>query len=267
MLARRRSRVWFLHCLISAFLPLLIGCTPAQPPAGPTADGKSDPAKVRSADVSILFVGNSHTIHHDLPDLVCKMIRFRHPEKTVYSHVAFVPFLDAATHDSPCREEIETRRWKFVVLQAQRISVGGKHEYSRKEGIDIAKLAKERGAKVFFYSEWGLKDVAGDGARNEKIYREMADEAGVRVTPVNRAWDLALSQRPDLPLHEPDGNHQSKLGAFLTACVLFERLTGESPAPLAAFPYAAASEADRKFLVEAAVKALDHPLAGTTSEK
>src|SRR5262245_42253525 len=152
-----------LGAIFSAAFALIVGCTPAPPPAGPTADGKSDPAKVRSADVSILFVGNSHTIHHDLPDLVCKMIRFRHPEKTVYSHVVVVPFLDAAVHDSPCREEIETRPWKCVVLQAQRISASGKHDYSRKEGIDIAKLAKDRGAAVFFYSEWGLKDVAGDG--------------------------------------------------------------------------------------------------------
>jgi hypothetical protein len=246
------------NCIIfSALVAVLPGCAPAQPP-----DGKSDPAKVRSADVSILFVGNSHTIHHDLPDLICKMIRFRDPKKAVYSHVVFVSHLDAVTHDPRCGEEIETRPWKFVVLQAQRISVGGKHEYSRKEGIDLAKLAKERGAQVFFYSEWGLKDVAGDGARNEKIYQEMADEAGVRVAPVNRAWDLALVQRPDLPLHEADGNHQSKLGAFLTACVLFERLTGENPAPLAAFPYAAANEADRKFLADAAAKALDHLPAG-----
>jgi hypothetical protein len=84
----------------------------------------------------------------------------------------------------------------------------------------------------------------------------MARAAGVQVAPVGRAWDLALSRRPDLPLHSADGNHQSRLGAFLTACVLCGRLTGESPADLASFPYPGANEKDRRFLADAAAKAL-----------
>jgi hypothetical protein len=83
----------------------------------------------------------------------------------------------------------------------------------------------------------------------------MADAAGVRVAPVGRAWDLALSQRPDLPLHAADGNHQTALGAFLTACVLVGELTGESPADLASFPYPEASAADRQFMADAAARA------------
>jgi len=59
-----------------------------------------------------------------------------------------------------------------------------------------------------------------------------------------------------LPLHAGDGNHQSPLGAFLTACVLVGRLTGESPAGLASFPYPETDEKDRKFLADAAAVAL-----------
>jgi hypothetical protein len=150
--------------VLGALFPLLAGCgaerTPAtaavgraDPPAADAADGKSDPEKVRAADVSILFVGNSHTSSHNLPNLVCEMVRFRHPEKTTYAHVVGVAFLEAVGRDPRCREEIESRPWKFVVLQAQKISVSGRHEYSRAEGIDIAKLAKARGAAVFFFSE------------------------------------------------------------------------------------------------------------------
>lgn len=79
---------------------------------------------------------------------------------------------------------------------------------------------------------------------------------GVGVAPVARAWDLALAGRPDLPLHSADGTHKSELGAFLTACVLFGRLTGENPAALAAYPYLAANEADRTFLAGIAAEAL-----------
>lgn len=248
-----------------ALLSLLAGCESRPSPTSPmpssrpaaVAGRRSDPEKVRAADVSILFVGNSHTSHHDLPNVVCDMIRFRHPEKTTYAHVVGVPFLDEAARDPTCYEEVDERPWKYVVLQAQKISASGKYNYSRTEGIDLAKRAAARGAAVYFYAEWGLRGVAGDAARQEKVYREMARDAGVGVAAPGRAWDLALAERPDLPLYAPDGNHQSATGAFLTAAVLVARLTGESPAPLAAFPYPAVSDDDRRFLARIAARAVE----------
>lgn len=216
-------------------LALLAGCASGRsPPARPTA-ARSDPDKVRSADVSVLFVGNSHTTRHDLPNLVGEMIRFRRPARTVYSHVVGVGFLEDVARDPVCREEIETRPWKYVVLQAQKESRTGRFKYSQAEGEEIAKLAKARGAAVIFFAEWGLRDVPGHGPRIERVYNEMAAAAGARVAPVGRAWDLALAARPALPLHDEDGNHQTALGAFLTAAVLFGRLTDDSPAALASF--------------------------------
>jgi hypothetical protein len=245
--------------LCGLVLAPLTGCQADPPPPPPSSVQLSDPDKVRTADVSILFVGNSHTSFHNLPGVVADMFRHRHPGKVVYTHTVMAGHLDDAAKDPACREEIETRPWKFVVLQAQRISVSGKHHYSQTEGIDLARQAMARGATVYFYSEWGLRGKAGDGDRNETIYREMATEAGARVAAVNRAWDLALGERPELPLYEADGNHQSAVGAFLTACVLYGRLTGDSPAGLADFPYPAAGEADRRYLADVAARSLAWP--------
>lgn len=245
-----------LALLLCIGLPLSAGCGCwREQPVTATFVNRSDPEKVRAADVSILFVGNSHTSMHDVPKLVCDMIRFRHPQKTTYSHVVSVNFLEDAATNPACREEIDTRPWKFVVLQAQKISASGKHDYSRAEGIELAKLAKARAASVFFYCEWGLRDVPDNGPRQEKVYRAMADEAAASVATVNRAWDTALAVRPDLPLYEADGNHQSATGAFLTAAYLCGKLTGESPLALATFPYPTVSEGDRAVLAEAAAKA------------
>jgi len=223
---------------------------------GELANGESDPEQVRAADISILFVGNSHTMMHDLPNLVCKMMQFQSPHKKIYAHYIPVAYLEDVERNTKFSNEIESRAWKRVVLQAQKISASGKFDYSRKEGIEFAKLAKAHGAAVCFFAEWGLKDVEGNGPRTEKIYREMARAADVDVAPIGRAWDLALAQRPELPLHAGDGNHQSALGAFLTACVLVGRLTGESPAQLASFPYLDTDPMDRKLLADAAAKAI-----------
>ena len=259
----------FVLCMV---FPLLTGCgcnaehAPAasltELPSAPSVSSVSvppNPGRVRSADYSILFVGNSHTSSHDLPNLVCEMIQFRQPGKTTYAHTLNVGFLEDVERNPSYRTEIESHPWKFVVLQAQKISTGGKHEYSRAEGTTFAKLAKSRGAKVFFFSEWGLKDKPGDGSRQEKVYSEMARDAGVNLAGVGRAWDIALSERPSLPLHDWDGNHQSALGAFLTAAFLCGKLTGECPEPLGTFPAPTLNEADRKFLARCAAKAVKMP--------
>lgn len=253
------------YSLVVFTLVLAAGCRES-PSAGPNPAPVADPDTVRTADVSILFVGNSHTTMHDLPGVVCGMIRFRQPTKTVCSHTVPVSFLEDTARDPACRNALESWPWSHVVLQAQKISLSGRFNYSRTEALDIAKLAKGRGAAVVLYPEWGLKGVAGDGPRQEKVYREMARDAGVNVAPVARAWDLALAARPELPLHEADGNHQTALGAFLTACVLYGRITGESPAPLAAYPYPAATEAERQFLAEIAERALAEKEPGSETK-
>ena len=254
-----------IHPLAFALALLAAGCREAKPSAVVVATqpaqaageavAASDAEKVRAADFSILFVGNSHTGSHELPALVCSMIEFLRPKKTTYWGKVSVSFLEDVARDLTCRGEVETRPWKYVVLQGQKISMSGKYDYSRAEALELAKLARGRGMAVLFYPEWGRKGVPGDGARQEKVYREMAGEARVGVAPVARAWDLALAARPELDLYAADGNHQSALGAFLTACVLAGRLTGASPAPLARYDYVPADEKDREFLAGVAAKA------------
>lgn len=224
----------------------------------PSAEGQatSPDLKLADADFRLLFVGNSHTAMHELPLLVRKMIEHQHPGKTVMTNYIPCAFLEDAANNPECISEIKTRPWKHVILQAQKISMSGKFAYSRKEGIELAILAKVHGATAVYYPEWGLKGVAGDGERQLKVYVEMAKEGGADVAPVSRAWDLALKKNPKLELHSSDGNHQSAVGAFLTACVLYGQITGESPLALAKYPYASANEATRKFLVEQADAAL-----------
>jgi hypothetical protein len=237
---------------------LVFGCggeyraSTAAAPTDPLAPTISVAEGVRSANVSVLYFGNSHTGFHDVPGLVGKMIRFKHPNKRYFHHFMSVGFLEDAARNPGLQKEIEDHPWKFVVLQAQKISVSGKYKYSQKDGITLAKSAKERGAQALFFSEWGRRDVAMDGVVQESIYQEMANAAGVRVAPVGRAWDIALAEKPSLPLYSWDGNHESEVGAFLTACVLYGLMTDSDPAQLADYDYPAATSEDRIVMADAA---------------
>lgn len=217
-------------------------------------DDKPEAQAIKSADISVLYFGNSHTSFHDIPILVGKMIAYRHPKMTYRSKFIWCGFLDDAANNPSSKAEIEKHPWKFVVLQAQKISMSGKYKYSQKEGIDLAKSAKNRGARVLFFSEWGRRDVPNDGVVQESIYQEMADVAGVCVAPVGRAWDIALAEKPTLDLYQSDGNHESTDGAFLTAAVFYGLFTDSDPAELADFEHFELTKADRTVMANAASK-------------
>ena len=237
---------------VSGMTACLVGCgQPSAPPATASfaeSHASSDTTSLAKADVRILFIGNSHTTHHNLPDLVCRMIRHAQPGKTVAHHVVGVSHLDDASTNPQLNAEIEFRPWTHVVLQAQKVSMSGKYRYSTSEGIDLARRAKAKGAAVSFFAEWARKGEVDERERTETIYDEMAKASGASVIPVGRAWDAALAKRPDLPLHDADGNHESARGAFLTACVIAGRLSGASPAPFQTIEFADLSAADRTFL-------------------
>lgn len=230
----------------------LSGCEASKPVPVPAPPAVEE----RAADYCILFVGNSHTSMHDLPALVGDMIRHGEPNTTVSTRIVSVAFLEDLANNPAAIEQLEARPWTHVVLQAQKISMSGRFEYSRMEGIEFARRAKSRGATVVFYPEWGRAGVPGDGEKQEKVYREMARDAGVGVAPVAKAWDLALAERPDMKLHADDGNHQSRLGAFLTAYVLFGQITGESPAAPTVYPDREVDEKDREYLAGVAARAM-----------
>lgn len=232
------------------------------------AAGISDLKAVQAADISVLFVGNSHSSNHDLPDLVAQMLAKLKPGKRVAVGLIVTSFLEDAVKLDRWQNEITTRPWKHVVLQAQKISMSGRFEYPIWQGVAMAKAANACGARTTYFSEWGLRGVAGDGARQALVYDRMAREGGanVQVARVHRAWDLALSERPELLLHETDGNHQSKTGAFLTACYLAGILAGKDPVALADLPFQDVSAADRRYLAGVASRSLNDALPESWSQ-
>lgn len=215
-----------------------------------------------SAETKLLFVGNSHTHFHNIPKLVSRMIQSLDPDASVVSWSFSIDFLDQAHGDPTFQKLLASHPWTAVVLQAQKISSSGKYKYSTQEGIAIAKQAKAAGSTVFFFSEWGRRGIAGEGESTHQVYTEMAQASDAEVIPVGKAWDMALAQRPDLTIHAADGNHETEIGAFLTACVIAGKITGKDPSSLRSFEHGSVSLADREFLSQIASQALAEVAVG-----
>jgi hypothetical protein len=226
------------------------GSGDAQPPAGTVSN--PPPA---NTDLSLLFMGNSHTEANDLTGMVADMVRAGKPGMTVAVVVA--PggmFLEERLQDAPTLALLRRQAWSHVILQAQKYSTSGQFTYSTAEARELIRMIRaQRGVPVMF-PEWPRIGV-DETQRIYDLHVSIAQAEPACVAPIGQAWDLALARDPSLTLHAPDGNHSAPAGAFLAALVLYATITGQSPLGLPPLP---------RYPVDVAVQATLRAIAAET---
>lgn len=202
------------------------GAPPAPPVSVPPA----------TADISLLFMGNSHTSFNDLTGMVADMVRAGSPGSTVSAVEApgFM-FLEERLHDSPSMALLRGQNWSYVILQAQKYSTSGEFEYSTEEARTLIRISREQRAVPVMFPEWPRRGV-DETRRIYDLHAAIAQAEPACVAPVGQAWDLAMTRDPSLVLHAADGNHSEPAGAFLSALVLYATITGKSPLDLPTLP-------------------------------
>jgi len=225
--------------------------------SAPAATAQTPPAAAPpivpvSADITILMMGNSHTSTNRLPETLAAMVRAGKPGKTVAAVVApgFM-FLEERFNHAPSIALLQSQRWSFVVLQAQKYSTSGQFVYSTAEAEQLIRMSRSMGAVPIMFPEWPRFGIP-ETATIYDLHASIALKQPACVAPIGQAWDLALSRNPALALHSADGNHSAAPGAFLAALVLYATLTGGSPAALPALPILGVDDAVQSELRNAA---------------
>jgi hypothetical protein len=200
--------------------------------------GDSTPAATRppvlEADLSLLFMGNSHTSANNLPGMVAAMVRAARPGRTVRAVEA--PgwmFLDERAANTPSLELLREGGWTFVVLQAQKYSSSGMFDYPIDGALGLARTARGVHAVPVMFPEWPRRGI-DETRRIFDLHVSIAVREPACVAPIPQAWDLALARHPELVLHASDGNHSAPAGAFLAALVIAATMTGVAPDQLPA---------------------------------
>jgi hypothetical protein len=226
-------------------------------------DGSADQGGATSgpppatADISLLFMGNSHTSANNLTGMVAAMVRAGRPGKSVAAIEA--PgwmFLDERLNDSASRSLLSSQNWSFVILQAQKYSASGQVDYSTAEAQEWIRLARGAHAVPIMFPEWPRRDVP-ETQRIYDLHVSIAQQQPACVAPIGQAWDLALARHPQLVLHDADGNHSAAPGAFLAALVLYATMTGSSTLDLPTlteFPVDAATQATLRAIADETVR-------------
>lgn len=217
------------------FLTILLLCLAACGGGDTQRGGTTSGPPPATADIPLLFMGNSHTSFNNLTRMVADMVRAGKPGRTVASVEA--PdwmFLEDRVHHAPSIDLLNSQNWSFVILQAQKYSLSGQFNYSTEEAKELIRMSRAKHAVPIMFPEWPQRNV-DETQRIYDLHVSIAQAEPACVAPIGQAWDLALSRNPGLTLHDSDGNHSAPAGAFLAALVLYATITGLSPLDLPNF--------------------------------
>lgn len=228
-----RYKVMFMSVLC-----LLVSC------GSGTQDGASQPANVENssssnlevpasiinaeeADFEVLLIGNSHSAGQNFPAILATLIEAG-TGKTVNAFVTseWAYLSERSRVDGPTLALVESRDWSHVVLQAQKYSTTGTNTYSTSAAEEWVEIVHEHNAVPVMYPEHPRKNNAEEGQRIYNLHVSIAQAAGACVAPVGPAWDIAAEWYPEMNLYHSDGNHFNLTGAFLSALIFYEVITG-----------------------------------------
>ena len=183
----------------------------------------------------VLFVGNSYTYFWNLPQVTAAMMKAKKQAFTTQQSTA-----GGAHWGHHWRNErgLETKRkiqegdYDIVVLQNHSRSTIDRPDSLMHFGRLFDQMIKKSGAQTYLYLTWARSWDPYMQAPIKAKYMELAEKIGATIVPVGPAWERARSLRPELEFYDPDGSHPSTLGTYLTACVFYGVITGESPVGL-----------------------------------
>jgi hypothetical protein len=110
---------------------------------------------LQAADVTVLMMGNSHTTLANLPAHLRALLAAGLPGKRV--SVAVSPdwlFLEERAADTASLNQLRSRHWKAVVLQAQKCSSSGLFSYSTQGAEQLVQVTRLNKSLPVLFAEW-----------------------------------------------------------------------------------------------------------------
>ena len=206
----------FIIVTVLTLLPLWIPCT---------GQGKKD-------TLNVLFVGNSHTYTRNLPHVISII-----SEGTSTKLMTKKSTIGAASLGQHWRGErglrtkeiIKNGNFDIVVLQEKSMGPVNEPDSVFKYAKLFCDYIREHGGKPYLYLTWARADAPQNQEIINEVFSQIAKDNNATLVPVGKAWALAKQLKPEIQLHNPDGNHSSVIGACLTAYVFVSTITGELP--------------------------------------
>jgi lysophospholipase L1-like esterase len=211
-------------------------------PLDPVIGGDLALARSTRPGLRVLFVGNSLTYYHDMPEMVGRLAAAEPgPQPLIaVSYTRGAARLSDFAGDGGLRRLLHQVRWDDVVLQEQS-TIPSLPPAERAQRMDPAartlnSLITGAGARTLLFMTPGYEHGNGVGDSYQAMqlrlyqgYAAVGAAIGAEVVSVGVAWQDAHLRQPDLGLWSWDGTHPSTAGSYLDACMFYAALTGRSP--------------------------------------
>ncbi|MBQ4316981.1 MAG: hypothetical protein IJC20_01915 [Clostridia bacterium] len=181
----------------------------------------------QTADVDILFVGNSTTYFFNIPDKLFSLAEAAGKNIDVTYCCGGGAFLHQyadgnSTLGKLFRTKLALKDYDYVVLQDN----GNADFEDSKPALDVLiPLIEQKGAEVLLYKRYSSNSDPSQrinsAYRHEVNYTKLAQEFDVeKVAPAADAFLICTEKYPDINLYHTDNSHHSDNGAYLIACVM-----------------------------------------------
>ena len=189
-------------------LVALVGPIGTATPRAPAAEG-----------LKLLFVGNSLTYTHNVPDLVKRLAKAAgRPTPSVEMRAFPNVGLEDHWKDGWVAKALKQQHYDVLIMQQGPSTMAASGADLGRWSAVLAAVAVKHGTRPGLYAVWA--PASGGMGASLANYKTAADAAGTAFYPVSAAWQAAWASRPALPLYGPDGFHPSEHGAMLAAMVL-----------------------------------------------
>lgn len=189
-------------------------------------------SKERDEPMRVLFVGNSYTYCNDLPGMLQALSNAAGKTLETAMVTSGGATLEWHWHNPETLNAIDEGQWDFVVLQDQSLRAVEAPDKLRSAVTKLAARIRKVNAIPLLYLTWARQHIPEMQDVITETYLRVAQKTDAMVAPVGPAWRKALSASPGLALHVEDRSHPSMLGSYLTACVFYATLFGETPVGL-----------------------------------
>ena len=197
----------------------------------------------------VLFIGNSYTYFHSLPDLIAQIAEAKGKQLIWQAHTPGGRNFERHWEEGQAAAKLRAGTWDTVVLQNQSSEPARDPARMREFGLKLCAEIDEAGAEKMLFLTWAYK-TKPDWINAEEhpmldvpekdypavmqslladAYFNLAVETNAQVAPAGLAWELARARPPDWELHGEDGAHPGPLGSYLTAMVFYAALFDDEP--------------------------------------
>jgi hypothetical protein len=196
-------------------------------------------------EVSVLFIGNSFTFMNNMPSIFKEIANSKGKKVFVDSVVQGGKNFEYHSSQSKTYETIKSRVWDYIIIQGHSNELAQPDSKVEVNSLPFAKKIVDSirnsnsCSQVILYMTWGYKNGNPKWApiatydsmqlRIKNQYLKFADLLDARVSPVGEVWKAVRTNYSGINLYDPDNQHPSLYGSYLSACTHFTTIFRESP--------------------------------------